>query len=49
MWRRRQAAHAVGIWLRGAQPRILSDRPAEADWRRTVSRANDLESGIEHN
>lgn len=41
-------AFAVGIWLRGQEPRILSDSPVEKDWQQVVARADDLESGVEH-
>jgi len=42
-------AFAVGVWLRGKAPRILSDSPVEKDWHDVAARATDLESGIERN
>jgi hypothetical protein len=49
MLRRKDRASAVGVWMRGKPPRILSDAPAEQDWHDVVTRANDLERGLEHN
>jgi hypothetical protein len=34
---------AVGIWLAGREPTLLSEPPPEKDWREVVSRANRLE------
>jgi hypothetical protein len=47
MFRRKDRANAVGVWIRGKQPRILSDAPPEKDWHGVVTRANDLEQGLE--
>src|SRR5215471_5012356 len=46
MLRRKNRASAVGVWMRGKQPRILSDAPAEQDWHGVVTRANNLERGL---
>lgn len=35
-------ARAVGVWLRGREPRILSEPPLEQDWQVVVKRATDL-------
>ena len=44
MLRKKQHAVALGVWIRGKAPRILSDSPLERDWRDTVARARDLEN-----
>ena len=49
MSRRSHRAVAFGVWFRGREPRILTTAPAEKSWHDTVSRAKNLESGIEHN
>ena len=49
MWRRKHRASALGVWIRGHAPRILSDSPSEKDWRKTAARASNLESGVERN
>lgn len=40
--RSRGTARAVGLWVRGAEPRILTDTPLEQDWHDVVQRANEL-------
>jgi hypothetical protein len=51
-WRRglgitlKRVGVAFGVWLAGPQPRILSQPPAEEDWRKVVARANELERGF---
>lgn len=47
MLRKKPQAFAVGVWLRGKEPRILSDSPLEMSVQDVVSRASDLESGVE--
>jgi len=49
MFHRKHRASAVGVWIRGKEPRILSDAPSEKDWRDVVARASDLERGLERN
>ena|SRR5215467_5616892 len=49
MLRKKPRAFALGVWLRGQAPRILSDSPLERDLAQTVARANNLESGVERN
>jgi hypothetical protein len=49
MLRKKHRASALGVWIRGKAPRILSDSPLERDLHETVARASDLESGVERN
>jgi hypothetical protein len=49
MLRKKHHAFALGVWIRGKAPRILSTSPLERDWHETVARASDLESGVERN
>ena len=49
MLRKKSNAFAVGVWLRGKEPRILSDSPLEKDWHDVAARAIDLERGVERN
>lgn len=49
MIRVRGLAYAIGVWTRGQAPRILSDTPAEKNVADVVTRANNLERGLERN
>jgi hypothetical protein len=49
MTRMRGRAWAVGVWTPGQAPRILSQAPVEKNVTDVVARADNLESGVEHN
>jgi hypothetical protein len=49
MLRKKSRAYAVGVWLRGKPPRILSDSPLEKDWQQVAARSYRLENGLERN